>query len=204
MNKKQAIEEAIFIVSPNIEQVFLDFNTRGNYTNKLDVTEFINLISKPTYNLNELGKSYGTISRLLKELFPNRQKATKPCTSILLEVGLKVCTHCGNAKFLDEFRQNSAKSGGVNTYCKPCHLETTTKTQPHRQSKYSNAKINRTPKWADMDKIKAIYDKCPEGYHVDHVIPLQGELVSGLHVENNLQYLTASENASKKNKFSIE
>jgi hypothetical protein len=62
---------------------------------------------------------------------------------------------------------------------------------------------NRTPAWANLDAIKTIYANCPEGYHVDHVIPLQGKLVSGLHVESNLQYLPASENAKKFNKYQI-
>ena len=62
---------------------------------------------------------------------------------------------------------------------------------------------NRTPAWANLDTIKTIYANCPEGYHVDHVIPLQGKLVSGLHVESNLQYLPASENAKKFNKYQI-
>lgn len=50
-------------------------------------------------------------------------------------------------------------------------------------------------------KIRGIYNKCPEGYHVDHEIPLQGKLVCGLHVEDNLQYLTATENMKKGNKY---
>lgn len=57
------------------------------------------------------------------------------------------------------------------------------------------------PKWADKAKIREIYFNCPKGHHVDHILPLKGKNVCGFHVENNLQYLTASENCKKHNKF---
>ena len=60
---------------------------------------------------------------------------------------------------------------------------------------------NAIPKWANLKKIKEIYAKCPDGHHVDHIIPINSKVVCGLHVESNLQYLTASENIKKKNKF---
>lgn len=71
------------------------------------------------------------------------------------------------------------------------------------------AKMHRTPKWANKEKIKAYYDVCAffnevNGYikyHVDHIIPLQGKQVSGLHVHSNLQVLPALENMSKGNKW---
>jgi hypothetical protein len=80
-------------------------------------------------------------------------------------------------------------------------------------AKRRSAKLNRTPKWTsetDLWMIKEIYDlavlrtkltgvKC----QVDHIIPLQGELVSGLHVPSNLQVITAKENKIKKNKFEV-
>jgi len=62
-------------------------------------------------------------------------------------------------------------------------------------------KLKAIPKWCNLDRIKEIYKNCPKGYHVDHIVPLQGKNVCGLHVENNLQYLTAEQNIAKGNKL---
>lgn len=70
-------------------------------------------------------------------------------------------------------------------------------------SKYRAYKLQRIPKWADKEKLSSIYRNCPLGYHVDHIIPLKGKLVSGLHVPENLQYLLATDNLKKSNKYEI-
>jgi arsenate reductase-like glutaredoxin family protein len=79
------------------------------------------------------------------------------------------------------------------------------------QNKRRAAKINATPSWADEAYIKDLYVNCREAevvferagisvkFEVDHILPLQGKSVCGLHMEANLQILTAAENAQKHN-----
>ncbi len=64
------------------------------------------------------------------------------------------------------------------------------------------SKRRACPAWADATAIREVYEIALElGLTVDHIIPLQGELVCGLHVENNLQLLTLAENSSKGNRY---
>jgi 5-methylcytosine-specific restriction endonuclease McrA len=72
------------------------------------------------------------------------------------------------------------------------------------------AKLNATPKWLTKEhllEIQNIYMKSIElkkidgiQRHVDHIVPLQGANVCGLHVPWNLQILSQQENLSKSNK----
>jgi hypothetical protein len=70
--------------------------------------------------------------------------------------------------------------------------------------KYIADKGCRTPVWADLTRIVEFYKSCPIGHHVDHVLPLRGKYVSGLHVLENLQYLPAVENMRKNNRYTPE
>lgn len=79
-------------------------------------------------------------------------------------------------------------------------------------AKYRAAKLQATPSWLtkeQLGKIEEFYILAQEmawlnqdgkPFHVDHIVPLQGVEVCGLHVPWNLQLLTESLNCSKSNK----
>lgn len=75
-------------------------------------------------------------------------------------------------------------------------------------AKRRSTKRNAIPPWANLDAIADIYRAASlltkvtgQPHEVDHVVPLQGKNVCGLHVETNLQILTLPENRSKSFSF---
>ena len=70
-------------------------------------------------------------------------------------------------------------------------------------------KLNAHAGWADNDLIADIYEYAAimrqHGVEaeVDHIVPLQGELVCGLHTHDNLTVILAEHNRSKRNAFTI-
>ncbi len=97
-------------------------------------------------------------------------------------------------KYMKQYRQEHKKE--AKKYQQEHKEECAAKTAKRRA-----AKLQRTPKWAELKQIEQFYIKRPKGYHVDHIIPLQGDKVSGFHCLANLQYLPTEENLSKSNKY---
>lgn len=84
---------------------------------------------------------------------------------------------------------------------------------PAKLAAYAGARraqmTQSTPRWAESKLIEVWYALARvmsetsggEQYQVDHIVPLKGKTVCGLHVQDNFQIITARENASKGNRF---
>ena len=136
---------------------------------------------------------------------------------------MKCCRICKENKSLELFVKSKAFKSNIDTICLDCSREKVKQWRAagkrncaaesqrwyekypekgrFKQAKRRSAKLKAIPKWADLEKIKQIYLNCPEGFHVDHIVPLQNRTVCGLHVENNLQILPAKLNLIKGNDF---
>lgn len=84
------------------------------------------------------------------------------------------------------------------------------KANPHlcaaKQARRRAALLRATPPWAEHEAINGMYwlasvfRSTGLDTNVDHVIPLQGRNVCGLHVADNLQLLNGEQNRVKSNK----
>lgn len=132
----------------------------------------------------------------------------------------KHCYKCKTVKLRTEFYKDKSKSDGLEGLCKKCSGEKKkdwAKRNPEKE--YSRwlrrqvAKAQRAVKWdkeltdlvteEGLNLCKRLEQLTKVQWHLDHVIPLRGEKVSGLHVWNNFQVLPAVENMKKGNKFNV-
>lgn len=70
-----------------------------------------------------------------------------------------------------------------------------------KRERIKQASCLNTPE--ENEAIRQFYLACPVGMVVDHVVPLKGKFVCGLHRIGNMQYLTDAANAAKGNRFPI-
>jgi len=141
-----------------------------------------------------------TVTKLHKTIYENKLNGKSPYTYIVDYYNKKYCAPCDKVLDREEFRNNASKKDGKATTCTNCvelnHWDSIRTGAKIRQAK----KRQRTVGWGQKG-ISDFYANCPQGMVVDHIVPLNGKDVSGLHVLNNLQYLTAEENQNKSNKF---
>jgi hypothetical protein len=81
------------------------------------------------------------------------------------------------------------------------------------EGKRRAAQLQRTPKWLTDSELRMIEAKYSLAamltretgiiHHVDHIIPLRGKKVSGLHVFSNLRVIPGTDNVKKSNSYQI-
>lgn len=150
---------------------------------------------------------------------PNRERYAT--LKLQKAVGLRTCVSC-KVVFPATEEFFSERVDWMDTSCRDCTRKRTKKWAEDNPEKTKVAayarcatryasKRSRTPRWLTTDhrvQMRAIYLKCRTitkasgvKHHVDHIVPLVGRTVSGLHVPWNLQILPATENMTKQRKL---
>lgn len=136
------------------------------------------------------------------ERFANQPYGSKPCPR---------CVH----KFMKwQRRKRPNNNVEIPIPEKYFHFEETVNCRNCRAVKNASGadrrarKEKKTPRWANMGEIRNIYRMASQiskasgiPHHVDHIIPLGGGSVSGLHVHNNLRIIPGKQNIRKSNKW---
>ena len=151
----------------------------------------------------------------------------------MFSVQTKTCRKCGCTNPVSEYPKDRTCTDGCSNVCIHCHRDrqrARISRNPERLAEYHRTYRNAhrgsfvarniarqrgqktaTPLWANTAEINAVYSRARKletldgiKRHVDHIVPLRGKLVCGLHVENNLQILTAKENMRKTNHFDAQ
>lgn len=156
-----------------------------------------------------LGCNPNTISRMFKKYFPEFTGSRMPIGAKICNLlEHKKCRDCNTIKPFDSFQKDYNRGDSLQPVCKDCrnsqqrdYYQQNKGTLNCYNAKRRAALLQRTPPWANTQAIEYFYQQCPEGHHVDHIVPLRGKYVSGLHVLENLQYLTKEENLKKSNKY---
>ena len=110
-----------------------------------------------------------------------------------------------NKKYVVENRE-------TRTATMKAYRQTTKDVQAEYVRRRQAAKLQRTPAWLTEDDIwvmreayklaKLRTEMFGFSWHVDHILPLQGKEVSGLHVPENLQVIPWLDNLKKHNRVS--
>lgn len=131
----------------------------------------------------------------------------------------KFCNGCGQVKSTIDYHYRTLPSGLIipRAHCKVCtrkknnanYLQTVPKAFARSAARRAK-KLQAMPKWltsAHKSHIEAYYETAKalsvqfgQQLDVDHIVPLQGKNVCGLHVPWNLQIMAHEANLSKSNK----
>ncbi len=181
----------------------------------IKLNDFLDALSqfevKPHEFLNRNSIAFGVLCKKIFK-FENKQKSTSYRSYLLYMFKHKQCNRCNLIWPHENFFQDRARWDKLTYFCKICdrkyQLENYAQISSNK-AKYKMSLYPNTPKWlseTEKEQIRNLYIKARQleketgiEHDVDHIIPLKGKYVSGLHVFENLRIIPHKENNSKSN-----
>ncbi len=151
-----------------------------------------------------------------KELvFVSDEHKCIPCRNLLRKRRYNTCDKYRELKLEINIKSRKKRDKELhNKYHREYYIKNHDKLKTNKKFYSANRRakeLERTPSWTtepQLHNIKETYKLASImskhsllDFHVDHIIPLQGNIVSGLHTPSNLQILDSGSNLSKNNSF---
>lgn len=146
-----------------------------------------------------------------EDIIPYDKKSNKfccqSCAAIFNNQGVRrhgnprgTCKICGNIKgsYSRRFCSKECQAIGQTKYTEEEKIKVSKIRNKIAQSKWRAKGWRKLDPNSDPKRIREIYENCPEGYEVDHILPLS---LGGKHHEDNLQYLPKELNRKKGNRW---
>jgi hypothetical protein len=202
--KNQVVSNKVTYLGKNIKEVLIEALLQFNVAPSLYIYDI----------------PMKVVSQKYKQLFKTDEKPNSIYLNdwFLFKFGYKHCPQCKEIRAISEYQVDEQRWNRLRCNCRICsnnlrseHTKQNLDKSAAKSAKRRAKKLQATPIWLTAEQLKEIQTFYTETkkleqetgvkYHVDHIIPLLGENVCGLHVPWNLQILTAEENQRKNNRF---
>lgn len=197
-----------------VEKPIAEFSKRRNGSPVANCKDCVNLYSKERYQVkaDEIKKRTNAYAKAHRSLYNEakqrwRERNPDKVAEYLERPEVKARMPMYSKRYVTKNQENPEYRERRKGYDRQQYLK-----YPERfianNHKRRAAQDRATPQWCDMKKITEIYRLAREltkktgvKYVVDHIYPIKGKYVSGLHVHENLQIITHVENLRKSNKL---